>query len=179
MPHIRRLNYNKGVTLALSLPRCVSTLLPPSKYLIYFTTFCLCGNSFLQSQKTQGLVTDHWSSGQDLVRSLPRLDLHLWLETQALLQATTGHLHTREAYRDHCFKNEALCIPVCFLCLTSAHSVYYFLACTILPSLITFIASLSLEYKHSRTGILVCLFLFFSLTFVLYWGIANFLVAQW
>ena len=55
MPHIRHLNYNKGVTLALSLPRCVSTLLPPSKYLTYFTTFCLCGNSFLQSQRTRAL----------------------------------------------------------------------------------------------------------------------------
>ena len=108
------------------------------------------------------------------MRSLPRLDLHLWLETQALLQATTGHLHTREAYRDHCFKNEALCIPVCFLCLTSAHSVYYFLACTILPSLITFIASLSLEYKHSRTGILVCLFLFFFPNFCFVLGYSQF-----
>ena len=46
-----------------------------------------------------------------MVRSLPRLDLHLWLETQALLQASAGHLHTREAYRDHWFKNEALCVP--------------------------------------------------------------------
>ena len=28
-----------------------------------FTAFCLCGNSFLQSQRARALVTDHWTSG--------------------------------------------------------------------------------------------------------------------
>ena len=34
---------------------------PLSKYFTCFTTFHLCGNSFLQSQRARALVTDHWS----------------------------------------------------------------------------------------------------------------------
>ena len=49
----------------LSLPVCLSThtILFFLSQNTCFITFCLCGNSFLQSQKATALVTDHWSSG--------------------------------------------------------------------------------------------------------------------
>ena len=50
----------------------------------------------MQSRRARALVTDHWSSGYDLVLSLPQPSLNLWLGTQALLQAIAG-----EATRDH------------------------------------------------------------------------------
>ena len=66
-------------TRPLSLPMCLSTcivLFPPDKHLLhyfpslwkFFTTFHLCGNSFLQSQRpgplslTTGLVARTWCS---------------------------------------------------------------------------------------------------------------------
>ena len=61
---------NSG-TLPLSLPVYLSrytvcTLFPPNKYLTCFTTFCLCGNSFLQRpgslSLTTGLVARIWCS---------------------------------------------------------------------------------------------------------------------
>ena len=50
MPHISLLNYSKGVTLALSLPRCVSTLLPPSKYLTYLLLSVFVGILFCKAK---------------------------------------------------------------------------------------------------------------------------------
>ena len=57
------------LSLSLSLWVCLCVYLhvlysvfPPNKYFICFTTFCLCGSSFLQSWKAKALVTDHWSS---------------------------------------------------------------------------------------------------------------------
>ena len=44
----------------LSIPRVLNSSLP-SKYFTCFTTFHLCGKSFLQSQRARALVTDHWS----------------------------------------------------------------------------------------------------------------------
>ena len=46
-----RVQLSNSETLPLSLPMCLSTstvLFPPNKYFACFTTFCLCGNSFLQ-----------------------------------------------------------------------------------------------------------------------------------
>ena len=40
--------------------------------------------------KGQGLVTGHWSSGQDSAPPLPEPDLGLWPGTEILLQATAG-----------------------------------------------------------------------------------------
>ena len=64
MPQISHLNYHKGVTLSLSLslPRCVSTLLPPSKYLTYFTTLSLW-EFFSVKPKVQDLISGHWPGG--------------------------------------------------------------------------------------------------------------------
>ena len=39
------------------------SFIPFNKYFTYFSTFHLCGNSFLQSWRARALVTDHWSSG--------------------------------------------------------------------------------------------------------------------
>ena len=61
-----------------------------SKHFTCFITFCLCGNSFLQSQRARTLVTDHRSRGWNLVVSPTWLSLNLYLGTQALLQATVG-----------------------------------------------------------------------------------------
>ena len=57
MPHISDLNYHKGTTLSLSPPVCLSTciLFPPNKHFTCFTTFHLCGNSFLQSRRARTL----------------------------------------------------------------------------------------------------------------------------
>ena len=72
MLHKSDLNDHKGKTRGLSLwaHLCVYphiwTLFPPSKYFTCFTTFCLYGNSFLQSQRaralslTTGLVGRIW-----------------------------------------------------------------------------------------------------------------------
>ena len=58
-----------------------------------FTTFHLCGNSFLQSWRAQALVNDHQYSGYDLILSMLHPSLNLWLGTQAPLQvvAIWGH----------------------------------------------------------------------------------------
>ena len=77
------------------------------------------------------------------MRSLPQLDLRLWLETQALLQATAGHLHTREAYRDHCLKNEALCIPA-LLPLLDICSLRLLLSSMLYPSFTYYVYCFSL-----------------------------------
>ena len=61
MLHKSYLNYHKGKTRGLSLwaHLCVFphiwTIFPPSKYFTCFTTFCLYGNSFLQSQRARAL----------------------------------------------------------------------------------------------------------------------------
>ena len=68
---------------------------PPNKYFTCLTIFHLCGNSFLQSSRARALVTDHWSSGWDLVLSQPQSILSLWLGTEALLQAVAGQGHLR------------------------------------------------------------------------------------
>ena len=72
MLHKSDLNDHKGKTRGLSLwaHLCIYphrwTLFPPSKYFTCFTTFCLYGNSFLQSQRaralslTTGLVGRTW-----------------------------------------------------------------------------------------------------------------------
>ena len=52
-----------------------------------FTTFC--GNSFLKSWMAKAFVTDHWSSGYDLVFSEPWPGLNLCLGAQAI--AGWGH----------------------------------------------------------------------------------------
>ena len=44
-------------------PRILYSFFPTNKYSICFTTSRLCGNSFSAKPKSQGLVTDHWSSG--------------------------------------------------------------------------------------------------------------------
>ena len=38
------------------------TLFPPRKHFTCFTTFCLCGNSFLQTRRARALVTHHWQA---------------------------------------------------------------------------------------------------------------------
>ena len=51
MPHKSDSNYHKGSTLSLSPPKSIyryCTRFPPKHFLFYY--FCLCGNSFLQSQ---------------------------------------------------------------------------------------------------------------------------------
>ena len=49
------------LSLSLSLLVCLSThtvlFFPPNKHCTYFTTFCLCGNTFSAKLKGQGLVT--------------------------------------------------------------------------------------------------------------------------
>ena len=76
MPHKSGLNYHKSTTL--SKDTCVSihmycTLFP----LINATGFTpLLWECFFAKQKSQGFVTDHWSSGQDLAltaATLPQL----------------------------------------------------------------------------------------------------------
>ena len=58
-PHISDLNYHEGATLSLSLPMCLSTrttlCFSPNKHFTCFTTFHLCGNSFLQSRRARAL----------------------------------------------------------------------------------------------------------------------------
>ena len=39
------------------------SLFPLNKFFTHFTTFHLCGNSSLQSQRARASITDHWSSG--------------------------------------------------------------------------------------------------------------------
>ena len=63
---------------SVSLPKSthVSThrygaFFPLDEYSAWFTTFCLCGNFFFAKAEARTLVTDHWSSGQDPVLSLP------------------------------------------------------------------------------------------------------------
>ena len=83
MLHKRNSNYHEGTTQGVSLrisPCAYPQMLysfPLNKYFTCFTTFCLCGYSFLQNWRARALVTDHWSSGQDLVLSLPWLSLSL------------------------------------------------------------------------------------------------------
>ena len=64
-----------STTMSLSPSVCLATytvpLFPPNKHFTCFITFCLCGNSFLQSQRARTLVTDHCSSSWDLVLSPP------------------------------------------------------------------------------------------------------------
>ena len=38
------------------------TIFPPKKHFTWFTTFCLCGHSFLQTRRARALVTDHWQA---------------------------------------------------------------------------------------------------------------------
>ena len=65
------------------------TLYPLNKYFTFFTAFPLGGNSLLQSQRarglslTTGLVARIWCFHH-------REPAHLWLRTQALLQAVAG-----------------------------------------------------------------------------------------
>ena len=67
--HKSNSNCHGGETQLLSLPESAHvsvytycTFFPLKKYFTCFTTFCLYGNSFLQSQRARVLVTDHWSN---------------------------------------------------------------------------------------------------------------------
>ena len=73
MPHISDSNNHEGMTLSLSHPVCLSTrtLFPPNEHFTCFTTFCLCGNSFLQSQRARAL-----SLGTGLVAGIQRSHCH-------------------------------------------------------------------------------------------------------
>ena len=58
MPLISDLNYYECATLSESACVSLHTYLyffPPNKHFTYFTTFRLCGNSFLQSQRARAL----------------------------------------------------------------------------------------------------------------------------
>ena len=97
-------SYRESTTLSLSPPMCLFTqtvLFPSNRHFTCFATFCLLsGSSFLHSWKARAfsLATGSWwSSGWDLVLGCkqPWPDFNLWLETKALLQATTGKGHLR------------------------------------------------------------------------------------
>ena len=63
IPHISDLNYHSGVTLSLPHVSVHTVLIfPLNKPFACFTTFSLCGNSFLQSQRARALslITDPW-----------------------------------------------------------------------------------------------------------------------
>ena len=63
IPHISDLNYHSGVTLSLPRVSIHNVLIfPLNKSFACFTTFSLCGNSFLQSQRARAwwLTTDPW-----------------------------------------------------------------------------------------------------------------------
>ena len=70
--HKSNTNCLEGATQGLSLsspcvyPHVLCSF-PPNEYCTCFATSHLCGNSFPQSRRARGLVTEHWSSGQDLV----------------------------------------------------------------------------------------------------------------
>ena len=66
-----------------------------SYYFTCCTTFCLVGIFFHKAEGPGPFVTDHRSSGWDLLLSLPSLSPNLWLGTQALLQAIAGQGHPR------------------------------------------------------------------------------------
>ena len=91
-----------STTMSLSPSVCLATytvpLFPPNKHFTCFITFCLCGNSFLQSQRARTLVTDHCSSSWDLVLSPPWLSLNICLGTQEQPQAVAaqGHLRSKQ-----------------------------------------------------------------------------------
>ena len=63
IPHMSDLNYHGGVTLSLPhVPIPTGLIFPLNKPFACFTTFSLCGNSSLQSQRarTLWLTTDPW-----------------------------------------------------------------------------------------------------------------------
>ena len=72
IPHKSDSSYQAGMTPSLSLPMCLSThiLFPPNKHLTCFSTFQICGNSFLfctgdglgPCQWASALVTRIWHS---------------------------------------------------------------------------------------------------------------------
>lgn len=123
------LNCHKGTTqftCGLSGVYCIA--FPPNDTFLVLLLSVFVGILF-QSQNKPGLLS-RTTGPVARYAPLPRLDLHLWLETQALLQAPAGHLHTREAYH-HWFKNEALCVPALLPLLDIPRIAYYFLACSI------------------------------------------------
>ena len=63
MSHKSNSNCHDGVTQRFCLSTRTVLFFSPGKYFTCFTTFCLCGNSFLQSWMTRALVTDQWSTG--------------------------------------------------------------------------------------------------------------------
>ena len=67
IPNTSNSNYYKGVTRELWVCLCVYpqvlSSFPLNKYFIWFTTFLLCVDSFLQSRRDRALITDHLSSG--------------------------------------------------------------------------------------------------------------------
>ena len=77
---IRVIQTATRVRLSDSLP--IWVLLCDCPHVLYFSllnkcftcsiAFHLCGNSFLQSQRIRAYITDHWSSCEDLVFSLPQ-----------------------------------------------------------------------------------------------------------
>ena len=70
------------------------TLFPPNKYFTCFTSFRLCGNSFLQTWRAKALVTDLTFGLVARIWCCHHHDpAHLWLGTQASLQAFAGQGH--------------------------------------------------------------------------------------
>ena len=96
------LEVQRGVTFCLQSFPALSTgpvlFFLPDKYFTCFPTFCLCGYSLLQSWRATGLVTVHWSSGEDLVLSPPKPQNPTSVSgggTEALLPAAAGWGHLR------------------------------------------------------------------------------------
>ena len=81
---------------------------PLNKYFTCFTTFHLCGNSFLQSWGARALVTDHWSTGSHH-HNLVSISGWEWKPHFKLLQAEGSFLW--KITRDHSYITACLRRP--------------------------------------------------------------------
>ena len=101
MPHKSYLNCYKRATLSEAGPVSIHaycTLFPPSKHFACFTTFHLCGNSFLQSWRARALSLTTGPVAKIQCSHHHDLMLNLWLGTKALLQAVVGRDHLRSLW---------------------------------------------------------------------------------
>ena len=114
--HIQVIQTTTRVWLSLWVCPCVHTHIPFSNnQFTCFTTFCICGNVFLQSQRAKALSLNTGLMARIQHSHYHGPNLNLWPGTNTSLQAVLGWGHLRSILQFKIKGRIQICISYSFL----------------------------------------------------------------